>query len=552
MKITRIDYRLISIYFIGLVTFFSNFFCIQISAMHQQELMLKDTQEITINSLVRCIERYPAVSGIALCSVGAIVGGSFVKAISYWNSLESESKITVNIDSGPQVSVSLEDTNNEQQKVLTEIIQHQYEQLFCEYRLLHEFKSGISNQILFKGLHSAVTSDVSSIVKLSKNLNRVYIESLVGDLDVESPEQMISEQFKACSAVIVSPDNQWALVVCKDNTVSLINIKTGEKKYDFIGHTHDITSALFNRDGTAVLTSAFDNTTRIWNIDTGRQTGNNLKGSVFCEANSKVFNTDGKRVITIGNKRATVWDIVSSCEVYQLVGHTESITKAFFSDDSNYIATISKDKTARIWNAHTGELVYILSYSNEHIRSGVFSPNNNNIILVTQSGAHMWELVKGLHVVTFQDKSNKKNLNNLFSSVRFNKSGDKIITALFGDSDTAQVWDIIGNKLYSLKGHLNGVSYAEFNDDDSVIITKDGRGATYIWQSLKDIKDKLSLEQTSFLVSAYHTQLKKVPLNLDDSRLFKSRKIFESLNTINNRLQEIAKKLFMIKYTQKK
>src|SRR5256885_1563580 len=70
------------------------------------------------------------------------------------------------------------------------------------------------------------------------------------------------------------------------------------------------------------------------------------------------FSTDGKYIVTASwDKTAKVWNAVSGQLVSNLVGHTKGLYNASFSPDGKYIVTASNDNTAKVWNAVNGQLV---------------------------------------------------------------------------------------------------------------------------------------------------------------------------------------------------
>jgi WD40 repeat protein len=56
--------------------------------------------------------------------------------------------------------------------------------------------------------------------------------------------------------------------------------------------------------------------------------------------------------------------------IYQLKGHTGTVTGAIFSHDSRYLATSSSDSTMRVWDLLTGKTIATYSYSSPLITAG--------------------------------------------------------------------------------------------------------------------------------------------------------------------------------------
>ena len=67
--------------------------------------------------------------------------------------------------------------------------------------------------------------------------------------------------------------------------------------------------------------------------------------------NTVVFSPDGKYIATASDDNtARVWDAATGEEIFVL-NHDDLVYDVVFSPDGKYVATASSDTTARIWNA---------------------------------------------------------------------------------------------------------------------------------------------------------------------------------------------------------
>ncbi|NJO17020.1 MAG: TIR domain-containing protein, partial [Thioploca sp.] len=64
----------------------------------------------------------------------------------------------------------------------------------------------------------------------------------------------------------------------------------------------------------------------------------------------------------------------------QLVGHESSVRTAAFSPDGQRVVTASADKTARVWDVHTGELRHSLVGHEDWVNSAAFSPDGQRVV----------------------------------------------------------------------------------------------------------------------------------------------------------------------------
>ena len=72
-----------------------------------------------------------------------------------------------------------------------------------------------------------------------------------------------------------------------------------------------------------------------------------------------VFSPDGKRVVTASHdKTARIWDALTGNLVANLNGHTDFVYAAAFSPDDSRIVTASFDHLAKVWDANSGEWLF--------------------------------------------------------------------------------------------------------------------------------------------------------------------------------------------------
>ena len=149
---------------------------------------------------------------------------------------------------------------------------------------------------------------------------------------------------------------------------------------------------------------------------------------------SSTTSADGAFWATIDDKIVRVESRESNGQVV-LSGHNDSVTSVRFSPDGTHVVTTSADRTARIWNSQTGELVYTLTGHRDWVRDVSFSPD-------------------GAHIVTASDDR------------------------------TARIWDSkSGEMVHVLDGHWDWGNFARFNPDGSQIVTTGADGIARIWDA---------------------------------------------------------------------
>jgi len=78
-----------------------------------------------------------------------------------------------------------------------------------------------------------------------------------------------------------------------------------------------------------------------------------------------------------------------------LTGHTDAVTSCAFSPDGTLLATVSDDRTARLWSVHDGTAIATLDGHASWVEACAFSPDGT--LLATAGRDH---IIRLWHVAT--------------------------------------------------------------------------------------------------------------------------------------------------------
>jgi hypothetical protein len=109
------------------------------------------------------------------------------------------------------------------------------------------------------------------------------------------------------------------------------------------------------------------------------------------------FSPDGRRIVTASNdKTARLWDAETGQQLLVLNGHSDVVEKVAFSPDGRSIVSSSDDKTARIWDAATGREIMLLSGHTDLVASAAFSPDGRRVVTGSNDRtARIWDAATG-------------------------------------------------------------------------------------------------------------------------------------------------------------
>jgi WD40 repeat protein len=162
---------------------------------------------------------------------------------------------------------------------------------------------------------------------------------------------MQAADLTAITSAALSPDGKQVLTSNVDDVVRLWDASTGKEVRRFYG-----TNGIFSPNGKEVLVGGGrENEARIENIDTGVQKVRHFSAHTNTVL-ALAFSPDGKQVLTGSrDNTARLWDAATGQELRAFLGHTDAIRAVAFSPDGKQVTTSSADSTVRVWDVATGQ-----------------------------------------------------------------------------------------------------------------------------------------------------------------------------------------------------
>jgi WD40 repeat protein len=141
-----------------------------------------------------------------------------------------------------------------------------------------------------------------------------------------------------------------------------------------------------------------------------------------------------------------------------------------FSSDGNCLLTRTDGGGARVWNAHSGQLIMPLL-----ARVACFSPDGQRIITAGGRMAHLFDAATGKRLTRPLEHRD------VVAHAAFSPDGRRVVTA--SDDHTARIWDTkTGLPLTPPLQHQDQVTYAEFSPDGRRIVTACADGMARVWE----------------------------------------------------------------------
>ena len=261
----------------------------------------------------------------------------------------------------------------------------------------------------------------------------------IWNLTARQLERTLPPSADEVNTVAFSPNGQLLASGALDGIVKVWDWRQGNLLQTFPRHADIVTSVVFSPDGQQVISASGDATIKVWDINSGT-----LQREIKTEQwiTALALNPDGERLASSGLRSVQLWDWTNgklaqtfadpTRAVYAVAlspdgemiayspdsssiggsefntihlkvlrrnrtaqilrGHEDYVASVAFSPDSQTLISGSWDKTVKIWNVETGEIIRSFSENSERILSVAFNPNGRSFIIGSGDGTiKVWE-----------------------------------------------------------------------------------------------------------------------------------------------------------------
>ncbi|MBW4524765.1 MAG: caspase family protein [Phormidium tanganyikae FI6-MK23] len=302
-----------------------------------------------------------------------------------------------------------------------------------------------------------------------------------------------------------SPDGRRIATGSIDKTIRLWNLE-GVLLETIQGHTAAVMHLSFSPAGTQLLSASADKTARIWQVNPQARSSTGLS--------TMSANSDGS-VIAIAAPDNTI-QLQHNKDFLSLKGHTAPITQIQISPDNSLLISASTDKTIRLWNIETGELIRTIAGHNDRVTALSFNPDRQsfasasadrtikiwaiegNLLTILQghtdevtslsyssdgrlaSGSadntvRLWDVDRRTSTILGKHKLE-------IAALAFSPDGKTLASASW--DSRIQLWAVDEAKLHqTLIGHNSGVTSLSFNQNGSVLASGSDDTTIKLWNS---------------------------------------------------------------------
>lgn len=161
----------------------------------------------------------------------------------------------------------------------------------------------------------------------------------------------------------------------------------------FLGHTNQLSMAVFSSDGKKFASSSYDQTIRLWDVESGQELKNFSKHTEWVKGIA--ISLDGEILVSGSlDHTAKVWNTQNGQEIYSF-GDESIIQSVSISPNKQYIVTGSEAGTARLWDLASKKEVFCLGEHMTGVLSSSFSPDGSLIAVATGKSIYVWKTQTG-------------------------------------------------------------------------------------------------------------------------------------------------------------
>jgi WD40 repeat protein len=211
------------------------------------------------------------------------------------------------------------------------------------------------------------------------------------------------------------------------------------------------------------------------------------------------WSPDAKYVATVSDDGAAiVWEAGSGRQLHTLRGHTKKVRCVAFSPDSRYLLTGAEDYKAILWETVTGQMVRTLADS-FYVVALAFSPDGRFVLTGTLQKATLWERETGQPLRTFAHPGDLRCL-------AFSPDGAQLVTG-GGEYDQPSplvLWETAtGKELGTFQGHASTVCAVAFSPDGRQLLTGSQDDTARLWDVTSQKQIRLLQQQADARAVAF-------------------------------------------------
>jgi WD40 repeat protein len=325
-----------------------------------------------------------------------------------------------------------------------------------------------------------------------------------------------SGHFDIVNAVAWSPDGRYIASGNSDQTVQVWEATAGNLIFTYHGHSASVNTIAWSPDSYYIASGSDDQTVQVWKATTGRLIFTYSGHSDI--VNTVAWSPAGRYIVSDSNNQTIqVWEattgrLLSTYSGYSIATSVDAAAgrlvsmysggyisaDAAWSPDGRYIVSGSYDNTAQVWEATTGNLIFMYHGHSASVISVAWSPNGRYIASgsVDQT-VQIWEATAGRPIFTYHGHSSNVN------AVAWSPDSRYIVSGSY--DNTAQVWEATtGSLIFTYSKYYGSVNAVVWSPDGRYIASGSVDQTVQVWTATTG-RDMFTCKPTSWYQGSVDT-----------------------------------------------
>lgn len=302
------------------------------------------------------------------------------------------------------------------------------------------------------------------------------------EIDKSGFQSKLPDLPKSISAVAINPLVQQIIAGREDGIINYWVASTGQLQQSFSAHNGIISALACSPDG-KLLASAGDRREHDRAIKLWRSL--NFRTPKILAGHGKVggalttclqFNKEGNQLISGGGDRTIrIWDVETGDLLLTLTGHASMLSDLALNMSKQLLASAAYDKCIKLWHSQTGELLNTWVSESKHMNVNTVCFNTDGSLLASGDGSSdlkIWDVATGKLQRTFSGHTKA------IISVKFRPNSMIVLSA--SKDKTLRFWDCqTGKCIYELSEFNSTVDNIAWEPDGTAFICSSDRNVYY-------------------------------------------------------------------------
>ena len=248
----------------------------------------------------------------------------------------------------------------------------------------------------------------------------------------------------------------------------------------FEAHVGPVQDLEVTHDSTRLLSASGDGKVRVWDLKTGRVletlTGHRVEREIPLD-----ISPDDRHVVSgDGTGHLRWWDMSTGERFREILAHhnddsNHGIFDVEYSRDGSRVLSSGKDSLAKLWDAHSGELLQTFAGHGSWVIDGALSPDNAHVVTASfDETIRVWDAASGeeqLRLLSSGDTA---------SCLAFSPEGRHLAAGMRDGS--IRLYDLAkGEEVHRLKGHEDRVRDVAYTPSGAHLVTGSYDRTLRVW-----------------------------------------------------------------------